>query len=205
MSIVTQTSICNSALSKLGAERITSLEDDTKEGRLCKEQYEKIRDALLQSHPWNFASKRITIASDATPPAFEYSQRYQFPNNFMRLSRIGERWDHQDLDFEIEEDFILIDETSPLKIVYVTDFENVSKFTAKFITALSYKLAQLMAFELTGNGTLVGVMADNFALSFTTAASVDGQNRPTRKIQRSRLANARMNRDRRPPRGSDWA
>ena len=42
----TEVSICNSALIKVGAERITSLSDSNKRAQLCSEQYSKMRDEV---------------------------------------------------------------------------------------------------------------------------------------------------------------
>lgn len=56
--------ICNSALTKIGAATISSISDTNKRALLCNEQYAKLRDDLLRSHPWNFAIKRAYLAKD---------------------------------------------------------------------------------------------------------------------------------------------
>ena len=43
--------ICNLALTKLGAARITSLTDDTKQARALNAIYEATRDAELAAQP----------------------------------------------------------------------------------------------------------------------------------------------------------
>lgn len=53
--------ICNSALSKLGAEEITALTDNTRRAKLCNRQYDKIRKKLLRSYFWGFARKRAYL------------------------------------------------------------------------------------------------------------------------------------------------
>ena len=54
---MSEVSICNSALIKLGASRIASLTEDSKEAKLCYEQYPILRDEVQASHPWNFCTK----------------------------------------------------------------------------------------------------------------------------------------------------
>ena len=54
--------ICNSALVKIGATRIISLTEGSKNANLCDEQYEKVRNDLLRSHAWNFATARRKLA-----------------------------------------------------------------------------------------------------------------------------------------------
>jgi len=56
--MATAVSICSNALRKLGDDPITSLTDDTERARLCNAFYEPTRDAVLRSHPWNFAIER---------------------------------------------------------------------------------------------------------------------------------------------------
>jgi len=56
--------ICNSALLKIGASTIVSLSDSSVEAEACNEQYTKLRDELLRSHPWNFAMKRVFLGTD---------------------------------------------------------------------------------------------------------------------------------------------
>jgi hypothetical protein len=58
--------ICNRALQKLGAARITSLTQDTPNARSCNVAYNVLRKAELRSHPWSFAIKRAELAADAS-------------------------------------------------------------------------------------------------------------------------------------------
>ena len=60
--------IANRAITYLGGDTITSLEDDTKEGRACLRLYEQSRDQLLRDHPWNFSIKRAVLAANTTAP-----------------------------------------------------------------------------------------------------------------------------------------
>ena len=89
MAVITDTSICNSALIKLGAERISTLDDDSKEARLCKEQYPKIREKLLRSHKWNFAIGRQQLAksTDYTPP-FKFESAFPYPTQVQRILKL---------------------------------------------------------------------------------------------------------------------
>ena len=52
------TEICNNALTLIGARRIVSVNDPSKEGRACNDNYDISRKALLRLHPWNFATMR---------------------------------------------------------------------------------------------------------------------------------------------------
>lgn len=62
---VTDTSICNMSLGRIGAKRIDDITDDTdtkSEAIQCRLHYAQTRDALLRSHWWRFASARADLA-----------------------------------------------------------------------------------------------------------------------------------------------
>ncbi len=102
-------------------------------------------------------------------------------------------WNDQDLDYTIEDGYILCNETGPLDFVYVYDIMDVTKFSPKFIICFSYRLAQFSGYEITGSQAVVQAMEQLFTKELSTAASIQGQNRPPKRIQRSRLRSARMN------------
>ncbi|MEG2434376.1 MAG: hypothetical protein RSB25_22310, partial [Acinetobacter sp.] len=64
----TKVSVCNEALSMLGAKTIQSFDDSTENARRCASIYDSTRKALLRMHPWSFAKKRTQLAPIATHP-----------------------------------------------------------------------------------------------------------------------------------------
>ena len=64
--------ISNAALNTLGATNITSLDEDSKAGRLINQRYELVRDAVFRSHNWNSLIKRANLAQNAVAPTFGY-------------------------------------------------------------------------------------------------------------------------------------
>src|SRR5262245_52285113 len=77
--------ICNLALQKLGAGRIASLDENSREARSCANNYETTRDAELRRHFWNFARKRARLAADVTAPEFGFDSQFPLPADFLRL------------------------------------------------------------------------------------------------------------------------
>jgi hypothetical protein len=59
--VATDLDIANRALSRLGAARIDSLSDDTKNARAANSALEAIREEVLADHPWNCATRRATV------------------------------------------------------------------------------------------------------------------------------------------------
>lgn len=186
--------IVNLALGHLKVDPVVSIEPpdpDSKEATAGAKWYDQARRHVLEDHPWKFAQKRIQLLAESTAPLFEYSTKYQLPPDYIRLNRLGESWYDPEGDYEIEGDYFLCNIASPLNVVYGWDLKDVTKFSPKFITALSYALAAFMAYEITGNASLVDSMWDKYTKMFSTAAAVGGQNRPTRRVQRSRLVESR--------------
>ena len=70
--MASSTEICNQALILLGQEPIITLDDSTKQSRLCKRLYQPVLEALLRAYPWTFAIKRKILARDLEMPEFGY-------------------------------------------------------------------------------------------------------------------------------------
>lgn len=189
-----KTAIVNLALRHLKIDPVVSIDppdEDSKAAQAGAAWYDQARRDTLEAHPWKFASRRRNLAADASAPTFEWTKKYELPPDFIRINYIGNDWQNPDMDYDIEDGYILSNRESPLPLVYVYNLSDATKFSPKFIAALSYKLAALMAFEMTGNAQLVGAMEAQFSSALSSAASVSGQNRPTRRVQHSRLASAR--------------
>ena len=59
--MATETSICNAALNLLGSSNITSIDDDNTKARLCKSNYDELRQAVLEEGNWSFAMRRYKL------------------------------------------------------------------------------------------------------------------------------------------------
>lgn len=191
-----KTAIANLGLRHLKIDPVVNIDPpdrDSKAAQAASDWYDQARRETLEAHPWKFASRRKKLVADTATPPFEWAKKYQLPSDFIRLNYIGTDWRNPIEDYDIEDGYILCNEPSPLCISYVRDLSDTTLFSPKFVTALSYKLAAFMAYEMTGNAQLVGAMEGQFASAFTGAASVSGQNRPTRRIEHSRLRDVRRN------------
>lgn len=142
--------IVNQALTKLGAQRITSLQDDTRNAREMNAIFEIKRDAELAAEPWTFATKRAEIPASSTTPAFGWGFMYPMPADFLRLVEVGEDYVFYSADstvFQIESDpdtgrvAILTDQASPLRIRYIYKVTNSGLFPALFVESLACRLA----------------------------------------------------------------
>lgn len=128
--------ICNSALARLGTDRITSLDDDSARARAMNEQYDNTRKSLLRGHPWNFAKKRIQLAQLVDSPLFGWDNYYQLPSDCLRVLEI----DDDKAEWEIEGRYLATDNDT-IEIKYISDIEDTTLFDPHFEEAFAAELA----------------------------------------------------------------
>lgn len=155
---ISETDVCNLALDLLKQSPMTVYtSDDTDEARWFVRNYAIARDAELEEHPWKFALKRASIDVDATAPTFDWSYRYAKPADYKQIVRLNNYgyFDSTPLPFEIEGAWILTNESTPIKLLYVYAATDVTLFPALFIEALAAKMALKLAHWLTGKASMV--------------------------------------------------
>lgn len=140
--------ICNRALQKLGAKRITALDQDAVNARSCNVCYEPVRDALLEDHNWSFAIALATLAADSTDPAWGKNYRYPLPSDFIRLCPDYEEDNTNTKDWVIQGRFIYSDDSAPIYIRYVSTITDPNIMTSLFRELLSHDMAIEMCEEL---------------------------------------------------------
>ncbi len=175
---ISNTSICNQALAKLGAKRINNLETDTSVPAIqCRTHYEPTRDALLRSYSWRFARARATLSQDTVTPDFEWSFQYHLPNDFMLMRSIYEgRFSSTNFrNYDLEDDLLLTDEDE-MKIRYVKKVTDPTKFDPLFVKLFTWLLADEMIGPLAGGDDRIQKKIDRaLAILTPTARALDGQ------------------------------
>ncbi|HET6890538.1 MAG TPA: hypothetical protein VFH31_05500 [Pyrinomonadaceae bacterium] len=153
-----QIDIANRALTKLGADRIISLDDDVKAARAILSMWDIVRDAELRAHNWSFSIKRAALAASVTTPAYGYEYQYPVPADFLRLLSVGEYYppvsltdyrQSDDSEWRIEGRSILHNDSGPLYIRYVYRVEDTSQWDSAFVESFACRLAAELAEDLT--------------------------------------------------------
>lgn len=144
-----KTAIANRALSKLGERRVSNIDTtDNASAEIIRDMWDGVRDALLQSYPWNFAIKRTSLAIAGTSPDWEYSNEYTLPVDFLSLLEVK-----NDPDYRIEGGFIRTDEGTPLPIRYVARIETTGNWDPMFDEAFAAALAAEACEAITQSNT----------------------------------------------------
>ncbi len=168
---ITDVGICNSALIKIGCERIISLDDDVLRARICKEQYPKIRDYVLEAYPWHFSQKRATLAQLTTAPEWGFTYQYQLPSDYKKLTETDGEFEHH-----IEGGLLLTDEGT-VKIRYTAIVTDTGKFTGTFAEAVSAALAADIAYPLVQSSELADSWTKKYLFMIREARSSNAQGR----------------------------
>lgn len=164
--------IANSALAKLGSQRITTLDDNNERARVMKEQYTKVRDELLYMHPWNFAIGRSELTALVSPvPEFQWTYYYQLPADCIRV--VGTDL-YPPSEWAVEGRY-LASHYPTIKIKYIKKVADVSKFTPGFAELLALKLAADTAFSITQSTSLRDSLLQQFDKQIRQVRSFNGQ------------------------------
>lgn len=181
--------ICNMSLDLLKQDEISALDQTGGEvGRLCARWFDSRRRAVLRRHTWNFATKRTQLAEHAEAPTFNYTTQYALPSDFIRLVGIGEL--EQLTDYQIENNFLLCNESGSLSFRYIYNHTNLSQWDPLAIEVLILDNAIFLAPKV-GQASMVEGLRDMLAETLLDAHAIDGQEAPPRRVQRSKLRTAR--------------
>ena len=189
---VSEVSICNLALQKLGAERITSLTQDHPNAREMNACYTEMRDLELRTYRWGFAKKRATLAAHATTPntnsGFAYA--YPVPADFLRLlaqneSNLFEGDNTVDWKIENHEGVkCIMSSYATMHIVYIAQITDPATFDAAFVDMLASRLAMQTCERLTQSNKKREYAAQEYQVSRKLARQANAfENMPTRGLE----------------------
>lgn len=171
--------ICNRALDMLGADPVTSLDDNTKAARLCARNYEPVRDAVLRAYPWNVAVRRASLAALAEAPAWGSARQFPLPEGpdpepCLRLLSIeGET--RFGLRYKVEGRRVVTDEAAPLRILYIARIEDPSQLDPMLADAIATRLAADLSYSLTASAALGQTLMGIYQTKLAEARATDAE------------------------------
>ena len=155
--------IANSALTKLGASRITALTDNVKAAREINAIFELRRDYLLRTHNWSFAMTRASLPALDETPSWGYTTLYQLPTDCLRVVQVNDTWVVPGLadytsgpdsePYKITGRRIETDIGAPLKLRYIKRVTDPAQFDAAFVEVFASDLADQVCEALTQSNT----------------------------------------------------
>lgn len=175
-------SIANRALTKLGADRILLLTDETQAARTINSMFEDVRDAEVRRYRWKFAIKRATLPALAEAPAWGYKYQYPLPADYLGLVQVNEFYVRSGVKYKaawsVEAGNILCDFEAPLKLRYMSRVENPAAFDPLFIEVFACKLALESCEALTQSANKYQQMAEAYKFAVSEATRQDAIENP---------------------------
>lgn len=204
MSLTVPTSevdICNMALTHLKQRHITSIDppqSDTEE--LCALWYPQKRVECLRAHIWNFAKQQVVLTPDSdNEPEFGFSHAYLLPVDFVRFvgrfDDLGQRTGSPN-DYDIQGRYLFLngEDNASINVTYIKDFKQVSKMDPLFRSLFAVEMAITLAPNFAANENRVATLLKLQREIKAEATAIDGQERPPRRVQRSKFIEARRGR-----------
>lgn len=189
------TQLANRTLQKMGAQsRLTSIDDSVKTARVLKESYDQVRRRELRANVWNFAKIRVALPNESATPQFGFTKSYVLPPDCLRVLQVGEiRIDLASIDyrsglekqFSIENGRILTDLPSPLRVVYIADVTDTSKFDACFDDVLCSRWALETVESIAQSTTKKESLKDDYRRSIYEARTANAIENPPEAIASS--------------------
>lgn len=151
--MASEVEIANLALANLG-DRATVASLDPPEGSAqaehCARFYPVARDALLELHPWNFATRRAALALLAeTPVAWLYA--YSLPADCIKVQAVQlpesttDSTEHFAIGLNDDGQRVLYTNIDEAVVRYTARVEDTTLFTPLFTLTLSWKLSAMIA------------------------------------------------------------
>ena len=175
--------ICNLALAKLGEQSIASLTDGSLEARFCSLYYPVVKQELLLSNSWNFATKLVKLNQLADCPLFGWSYAYQLPTDYGRMAAFNQDNEVSMLhDYEIQGQVLLTNQPdAELAYVSISIAENF--FTPIFTNALATKLAIELCKPISGSTELKSHLEQELRALLGEAGQIDANDSRSHTVQ----------------------
>jgi hypothetical protein len=182
--------IANLALGYCGKGEIISLEDPSREARLCKSFYAPALDAVLEDRLWSFAKKQYVLIPLAGAPLFLYERQFQLPSEVIRVHNVTDEWGDPTLEWE-KQGRLLLSNATKLYVTAVFRSMDTDAYSANFKMALAARLAAELAIPLTQNRTLQVDLVALAAEKLKDASGTDGAQGKSERPKRSWVHDAR--------------
>ncbi len=168
-----KTSICNLALAYLGQAPITSLSQDNQTARWLSLFYDPVREEVLRSHNWGFASADKPLIP--VPASKEYKGRwvYKYPTDALFIRGVYDpQCPTQAHPFTQQmqgNERVLVTPVAHARVRYTRKVTDETQYDPAFVKCLALALASDTALALTGDLNLAARVQQKYALCLEEA------------------------------------
>ncbi len=185
-------SICNQALSEVGSDPISSMDDGTVASESCLTHYDAVLKELLEKRYWSFAMRRRALDPLTSAPQYGFRNSYSVPSDCVRIKGI-ESGDGRTYTGWVNENGQIYTNFSDVNINYVSNSTPPERFTGSFESAMVYLLASRLAIPIAKSRELRNDLLNIARVKIDEACAEDGANSSPTSIMRysSKLVNSR--------------
>lgn len=186
---MTNTEICNLALSMIGQGSISDIYEESEQARQCKLWYDQLRKQLLSKFVWGFAHKYQKLAEvDEKIPRYDFV--YEYPEDCLSMKAIYNDITTQDIDTKHQEYEVanvggkkcIACNLGKASIEYTADIKDAEIFTATFCSVLAHLIASSIALPLSGSANMANMqlqLAHQELLQAEVESARERENKPS--------------------------
>ncbi len=206
----TELQICNKALLRLAANQVDSpdgraatITTESLEAKLCRANFNVIRDIVLEDRVWSFALKRVILDTpEQVPPEFGYGQKFVLPSDTLYVWRVDNQGfvdistqvltHANSINWSVEANQLLCNYNKAfVRYVGTLDSDSIKTASSQFIDVLSLRLAIEMCMPLTENNTMMQALQAEYEKRLIDASSIDGGQATREIIRANTIRNSR--------------
>jgi len=183
--------VCSRALILVGAQPITSFEDDTSEALIAGNMYEDIARSNLVGTRWRFATDQAVLNRLTDTPTGRFNSAYQLPADYLMVHAVTVN--DNLIEYKIYGNKIFCDaSTNDELVVDFTYRAQENDWPSYFSVVVEYAMAVVFATSLARDQSMSQLMETQFQKLSAKARSLDGQQQSTNKLVTSRLLTTRL-------------
>lgn len=186
---LTAIDLCSRALIALGGRPIAGFNDATVEAEVVRHLYPSLRDALLSSHPWRFATRQVSLPRLPQAPSADYGQAFQLPADFLRALSAGLPDRGRGLSYRITGQQLEAD-AEALTLTYICRPDETG-FPPFFDLALIARLSADFCLPLTESTSRAQLLHQLAEAEFRRAKAIDSQQDEPGRIEDFTLVEVR--------------
>ena len=176
--------LCSKALNKIGANSITSFNDDTVESEICESIYLTLKQKLLSLYSWSFAIKTAQLLQDNNVQRYDYNFAYILPNDFLRAIKIS-----SDGKYKIFGNHLFSNEEN-VELEYIADVDE-EYFSPLFISSFIYLMAAELSVSLLNDTSKYSLFYRLFNSEIKEAKSMDSMQQTNKTLKNFSLIDVR--------------
>jgi hypothetical protein len=171
----TKLEVWNLAIDIIKDTALQSDTDSSATARWLDRNWEHTIETTLRSYTWNFAKLYAELPAETDAPAHTWNRAFKMPGNALRLlppRRFGQRYGRP-IAHEIVGRYIYTNESAPLRVTFIMNEQDPSKWDPLFTEIVRCKLALGMANKFTSKNKFIELASQLLKTAQDKAEEID--------------------------------